>query len=209
MKGLRSIWSLVIVICTFVSCSALNTISNKLTPPFISTKSDLVRTVYIDKSFGENEDAIIEGLKLWECRTNGMVRFTIVRDYDVEHPNMVIDPATSILVKRVDSNNQIIRDEDRKMAPSGFFTLGVYIYDPKNNDPATIILCSERVYGAIVYKALTTHEAGHALHLLKHSLDKGSVMFETIGSNKITDDDLKTFCDLYDCDSTQFKSKCE
>lgn len=206
MKRLCGIWSLVVVICTFVSCTALNNISDKLTPPFIANKSDLVKVVYIDQSFGMWEDAIVAGLKAWECKTNGMVRFTIIRDVDLDNLNMVIDPATSLIIKRVVSTDEVIIEEDKKLAP--YVAVGVYLPSQSNEAP-TIVICSDRLWGNAYYSVLTEHEIGHSI-AMRHNSNTHSVMFPIItNTERITDDDLKTFCSIYGCDSTQFKSKCE
>ena len=167
--------------------------------PVLSSGGESVQTnVYIDYRFSEPEEtSITNALKSWECSLNYKIRFKI--HYDTHYEYFEAADKKDLFIWKVDSKNEHIIEADKKLEQgddrTDRFVVGLFLIGTKH--PSVILLRMDRI-GTDDIWTISIHEIGHFLGL-GHSDDKNSVMyrFTDIGSNKITELDIKNVCSIY------------
>jgi len=148
--------------------------------------------LYIDYKFtNEEKDYIIQSASNWETATNSAATFEFV--YLPTQRQINLDKG--ILVLKVDSLDTDIITLDVN-SENHMNTLGVC--QKYKTVPYIKIVGNRMTYD--IYEAVITHELGHLIGL-SHNRKPNTLMYPTtdLGASKITDDDVKNFCKLYNC----------
>lgn len=154
-------------------------------------------TLYLERGIYEDQVYhIIAAAMEWNEVTNG----DVVLDIKML-PQQSITPGDAIIFMNVtpDFPEAILLDNFNQYSTLAFY----------NNDAglAYIALIDERIVG-LNYDAVVMHELGHALGLehIKGVEGLGTLMYPNIefGSDHITMEDLKQFCQLYHCDASKY-----
>jgi len=170
---------------------------------------NLHKTVYIADSFTpQEEDAIINALKSWECSTNYLISFNIqLHAKPIDY--LRLEETRDLAILKVNGDNQLIQEADQRTKNDSpdkkRFTVGLYV-DGKENGINQILMVGDRLNKQDWYYT-ALHEIGHALYL-DHSKDQNSIMYRhlDVGSKKITQKDLHSLCNLYWCDDEKMKA---
>lgn len=147
--------------------------------------------VYIDPSFSTNETRLImAALDEWESTTEGAVNFSIIKasqSGNSDTPTISFYPSTQ---------SQMHKD----YTPT---SIGRTNYRGSDNE---IIIATD--LGITDFYKVSLHEIGHAIGL--NHQDKNTVMNGNVdnASLHLTCIDIKTFCDVWNCDS-QSMSPCQ
>lgn len=172
-------------------------------PPKVEYALPVHKTLYIDRNiYDEEMFHILEAAIEWNEATDGQVTFDIKR-----MPRPRIGPANSIIFFNVtpDFPDIVILDNARKKP------LNTLAYFSGSRFLPYIAVVDERI-SEKDYTAVMLHELGHYIGL-QHpddddhpDLGVGTLMHSSIdeGSNHITSEDLKQFCQLYHCDWKKF-----
>lgn len=179
---------------TFIVVSLLIALNIFASPVLQHHQLPIHQTLYVDRNATDDQFTNIVGAAVqWQLATNSLVSYDVVR-----LPAQGIDIDNSIIIVMVspDFPNIIALDSDGNNH-LGYFERGQINY---------IALVPERLQNQNI-KTIVMHELGHSLYL-KHSdiiNGIGTLMYPNIelGSDKITDEDLVAFCQIYNCDSSK------
>lgn len=157
------------------------------------------KTLYLERGiYDEQMYHILNAAMEWNRVTNGQVVFDIKR---LPEPNLKVENSIIVFNVTPDYPDIIILDSIKNYSTLGYFN---------NRGLDYIALVDERISSPI-YDAVVMHELGHALGLEHPDLNDpkvgiGTLMYSVVdvGSNHITDEDLKQFCTIYHCDSSKF-----
>lgn len=161
--------------------------------------------IYIDNSFiKENKiNQVIDGVLAWEQASTGVVSFNILIAKDVNESTI----KNATLNEVGDDYAIFIINAQSKNVPSALKREDLIGLNTTVNGLNVIYIFSDRLVqyntdSSIVYKALTTHEVGHAIGL-SHIDDINSIMFSVITASPlcITKLDMDQFCKLYYCNN--------
>jgi hypothetical protein len=185
--------SFIILIYLFVFASDIYK-QPKVYPNHIHT------TIYIDRNFYDYEQEIIITAAIkWSKATNHIVEYDVVQ----LPTNEKIDAENGLFMVKVspDSPEIIVMDNVKNNITLGY-------YDTKYG-LSTISLVTDRL-NDYTYEQVVLHELGHSLGLqhLVGANGFNTLMYPTIdiGSETITEKDLKQFCSLYHCDVSKLKN---
>lgn len=155
------------------------------------------KTLYLDHSIYEDEEYhIIDAAIEWNKATNGQVIFDIKR---LPQKNIDLKDAVIIANATPDNPDIIILD--------GLSAGTILGYTDRGRGLDYILLVDERITDGS-YTPVVLHELGHILGLehIPEPEGIGTIMCPnmTDGSNHLTITDLHYFCQLYNCDESQF-----
>jgi Matrixin len=172
-------------------------ISTPILAPQSTSSLPIHRTLYLERGIFEDQIYhVVEAAMEWNEVTNG----DVVLDVKML-PQPDLTPSDAIIVMNVtpDYPESILLDNMNHYSTLAFYNNEVglsyiaFIYERiTDNDYNTVIM----------------HEIGHALGLehIKGIDGIGTLMYPNIelGSDHITMDDLKQFCQLYHCDASKY-----
>ncbi len=195
------IWSLILTVILLVGFVEIAT---TILPPPVKKQAFTLpvhRTVYVDRNVYEDQFFhITEAALEWNQATDGQVIFDVKK-----LPQHNIIPSESVIISDVspDFPEIILLDNLSKHNTLGLFN---------GNKPLASIYLVEARISDDDSTAVVLHELGHYLGLEHPDSEEhpeigiGSLMYSSIdlGSNHITEDDLKQFCRLYHCDWRKF-----
>lgn len=157
------------------------------------------KVLFVDSRFNDREVELIkESVNEWELSTNGLAKFKIVLDFDVEHDYPTVEHIPNALVAyKAESTDEVFvkMEEEGKVN----YTLGLYHY--RNHTP-TISMVHDRLEHTAndYYRGVIIHELGHSMGL-PHFNIKNTIMYPTMdeSSYHLTREDLELFCNYYSC----------
>lgn len=191
---MRSLYwtSLIVMIMLF----GLNMVSEPILQHTIKRTIPIHKTLYIDRNLSEDELFIITAAAMeWHLATNGLVSYDVVR---LPHRNIDIKNSIIIVIVSADFPEIIALDSVKQTEEGNHMG---YYYD--TGYVPYIGLVPGRIEDK-EYRTVIMHELGHSLGM-KHTDNIegiGTLMYPdvSIGADKITDEDLKSFCQIYRCD---------
>ena len=195
------IFSLIIFLCSCVSFSQpVKAPANKIL---------VYRTIFIDKSFTlDQQNQILSAMYQWECSTDNMVKF-VIGDYTNDHYT-ALNP---LYIENTTSTDERIAlsDKDVKHRPDnkGRVTFGLFTGNDRKEP--VILLPRDRLQALNKVFITMLHELGHSIISINHSMTVNSVMYpyQNEGTAYITEEDIKSFCDIYKCDYKTVKNVCK
>jgi len=161
---------------------------------------NLHKTVILDQSLTEEDvDSAIKAMHEWECATNHMVQFEIVKYPSEQELADITDLDHSVIIKNVQADDPRINKQNEKMAP-GIHTVAIYeAY--RSQLPDILIAKIFLVQHSNEYEIYVEHELGHSLGLdhIENSLAHDIPIMDPIPSRSrgITDEDLLALAELY------------
>lgn len=161
------------------------------------------KTLYIDRNLSEEELFTITAAAMeWHLATNSLITYDVVR---LPHKNIDIENSIVIVIVSADFPEIIALDSAEQQEEGthmGYYHERGYV--------PYIGLVPGRIEDR-EYKAVILHELGHSLGM-KHTDDVsgiGTLMYPNIdgGANKITDEDLQAFCQIYGCNASKLHDR--
>jgi hypothetical protein len=162
-------------------------------------KTYIHKTIYIDRSFNEEErGAIVNAAAYWMIDTNHIAEFNIV-----EFPSNVdpmLNKNNTLIITKISSDYPTVIGMDRENKQ---YTLAYY---SDGGILPAIYLIEDRMPDK-QFQAIVMHEIGHALGLehLNGDDNIGTLMYPTSDfmADHITKKDLVEFCQIYSCSADQ------
>jgi hypothetical protein len=192
-------WPLFISILVVVGFAQVATpvLEQKHASSFAEHTLPVHKTLYLERGiYDEEVFSIMEAASEWYDDTNGQVVFDIKM-----LPRLNINPSNAVVMFNVtpDFPEVILLDNVNQHSTMGCTNRDAFL--------PYIWFVDERIESS-QYQAVAMHEMGHVLGMDHIEGWEGifTLMYPSadLGSNHITETDLKYFCKLYHCDPSKF-----
>ena len=193
MKNLFS-WTVLLVCLIFSGCKSheiITKINKESRPPDKVYNIQILKTLYIDKNFSFEEKKAIKTAKdNWEYSTNGIIKYNLIFDYDVDLAETI---PSKIIIAKPDKNTLIKLDS---VVESGKFLSGTL----KTEKFELILIIPSRMdFNELTARLMK--ELGNELDLYEIDSSVPAIMSgnEKLNTYCITEYDMVGFCMKYFC----------